>query len=219
MRLVNLMSADEPTVTDPAELLQLVDDPSIKKKINDAFAMAAEMLGLPLERKEEVIAFVNNLANEMAYIEALRDRFDKITAMRDKIQLARKTYSREPLIRETVDQVARLVEKAITQYSAIFEEIDAHTNEVMTMLRNLASEIGYIRQHRDDLHIRLLVWDDLLTEWSETRVLCSLKVTELIRATHRFLAPRFMTVVDWLDMAREEQMKSMRRSGKGMSWH
>ena len=100
MRLVNLMSADEPTVTDPAELMKMADDPMVKKKINQAFAVAAEKLGLPTERKEEVIGFVNQLANEMADIQALRDRFDKIVMMREKIQLARTKYSREPLVRE-----------------------------------------------------------------------------------------------------------------------
>jgi len=218
MRLVSLMSADEPTVTDPVELLKMVDDPAIKKKINAAFGVAAEKLGLPPEQKEEVIGFVNKLANEIAYIEALREIYNEIIDMREKIQLARKKYSREPLVRETADQVARLIEKATKEYGAVFEGIDGHTADIMEMLRNLAEEINYIRRLRDDLHIRLLAWDDLLTRWEEITVECSMKVTELIRATHRFLAPRFMTVVDWLDVARQERMKSNRGPIKAMAW-
>jgi hypothetical protein len=218
MRLVSLMSGDEPTISDPAELLKMVDDPAIKKKINVAFGVAAEKLGLPPEQKGEVIEFVNRLANEMAYIEALRERFDDVIVVREKVQLARKKYSREPLVRETTDQVARLIEKAAKEYGGVFKEIDAHTAEIMEMLRNLADEIIYIRRHRDDLHVRLLAWDDLLTLWAETKVECSMKVTELIRATHRFLAPRFLTAIDWLEMARQERMKSNRGPVKSMSW-
>ncbi len=205
MGLIRLVSGDTPAVNDRVELLRLADDPVVRKKVNAAFAIAAERLGMAADRKEEVIGFVDRLVHELAYIEALHERLDDIDRMRQKIQLTRRKYSREPLLREVVDQVARLVERATRQYSAVFDEIAAHTCEIMTMLRNLAEEIRSIRAYRDDLRVRFLAWDDLLEKWMEIRVECSLRVTELIQATHRFLAPRFMTAVDWLELARRER--------------
>ncbi len=218
MRLVSLMSANEPTVTDPIILLQMAGDPEVKKKVNEAFALAAVKLGLPAECKEEVIGFVNTLANEMAYIEALRDLFDQMLRMREKIQLARRKYSREPLQRETMDQVARLMEKAVKEYAVVFDEIASHTSEIIEMLRNLAEEIAYIRRHRDDLHVRLLAWQELLAQWASVQVERSMVLTELIHSTHRFLAPRFMTVVDWLEVAQKERQKSGKNSKSVMAW-
>ena len=114
--------------------------------------------------------------------------------------------------------MARLIERAAKDYLVIFAEIDAHTGEIMEMLRNLTEEINYIRRHRDDLHVRLLAWDDLSTKWSDVQVECSMKITELISRNPPLLAPRFMTVVDWLEVARRERMKSNRGPVKSMAW-
>ncbi len=216
MLLLGLVSDAETPITDPSEFAKRADDPVIKRKVNEAFTVAAEQLGLAASQKQEVVEYVNTLASELGYVEALRERLFSIDQMRVKIQSLRKRYSREPLVRETVDQVARLIGAATKLYTAIFKEVDAHVSDIISMLRDLESEIKYIRRHRDDLHVRFMAWDDILMQWAAPQVEFSMKATELIQATHRFLAPRFMTFTDWLAVARSEQKK---RSGRIQTMH
>jgi hypothetical protein len=218
LKLVMLVSTDQPTTNDPAELLALADDPEIKKKINESFSVAAVELGMKPEQKQEVIEYVNQLAGELAYLEALRDKFGEIVAMRDKTMAVRKICSSKPTLRETADQVARLMERAKNEYQALFDDVDSRTAEVLPMLRTLGETIELIRKLRDDLYVRFRVWDDLLKRWAEGHVEYSMKISDLLRDTHMFLAPRFMSFTDWTAQAREEQKKRSKLKIQPMTW-
>lgn len=218
MRLITLVSTDEPTTTDPAELLALADDPGVKRKINESFEVAAVELGMRPEQKQEVIAFVNTLAGELGYIEFLREKFLRIDAMRERIQKVRVLHSRTVSIRESSDQVARLIERAKAEYQAIFDDIDNRTSAVVPLLRDIDQSIDFIRKIRDDLHVRFLAWDDILKAWEPSLVEYSVQVNDLLRTTHQFLAPRFMTFTDWTAIAREEQKKRARLRVQPMAW-
>src|SRR5579859_5432327 len=202
LQLVNWMSGGETMITDPDELLQLAEDPAIKKQISAAFGEAAEKLGYGRDEKEKVVKHVEELARELAYIEALRDRFRRIKIMDDKIQGLRRLYGREKSVLEIADQVARLGERAVKEFEQLFMEVDAQTGEILSVLRNLSTQIPYIRDKRDDLHIRLMAWDDILDRWQQTEVKASQQNLTLIRDTYKFLAPRFMVVKEWVLMTK-----------------
>src|SRR5579859_3519083 len=202
LQLVNWMSGGDTMITDPDELLQLAEDPAIKKQISTAFGEAAEKLGYGRDEKEKVVKHVEELARELAYIEALRDRFRRIKIMDDKIQGLRRLYGREKSVLEIADQVARLGERAVKEFEQLFMEVDAQTGEILSVLRNLSTQIPYIRDKRDDLHIRLMAWDDILDRWQQTEVKASQQNLTLIRDTYKFLAPRFMVVKEWVLMTK-----------------
>lgn len=202
VQLVNWMTGGQDVVTDPEELLQLADDPQIKKTVNKAFGEAAEKLGLGRDHKEEVVNHVEALAHELAYIEALRDRFRHVVKMETKIQELRRLYGRERSVLEIADQVARLGERAVDDFTTAFLEVDAQTGEILSALRNLDSQIAYIRDKRDDIHAKLMAWDDVLTEWDKVEIKMSPDKPELLRRAYQFLAPRYMAVKEWVLMSR-----------------
>lgn len=205
VQLVNWMTGGQNLITDPEELLQLAADPQIKKTVNKAFGEAAEKLGLGRDHKEEVIQHVQSLAQELAYIEALRDRLRKIEMMEEKIQGLRRLYGRERSVLEVADQVARLGERALQDFEEQFLEVDAQTGEILSVLRNLDSQIAYIRDKRDDIHARLMAWDDILTEWELVQVKVGPEKPELLRRAYHFLAPRFMMVNEWVLMTKPQR--------------
>jgi len=202
MQLVNWMTGGDQVITEPEELLQLAEDPNIKKNINKAFGEAAVKLGLGIDRKEEVIGHVQQLAQELAYIEALRDRLRHIDGMNQKLQAFRRLYGRERSVMEVVDQVTRLCERALKDFKDAFLEVDAQTGEILSVLRNLASQIDYIRDKRDELYARLMAWDETLAEWDKVQIKMSQDKPELFRRTYHFLAPRFMMVNEWVLMTK-----------------
>ncbi|MSO75395.1 MAG: hypothetical protein EXQ87_00575 [Alphaproteobacteria bacterium] len=51
---------------------------------------------------------------------------------------------------------------------------------------------------RDNLHRRLVVWDEMFTLWLPVRMERSEANANLLRKTYRFLAPRFMQVDEWV---------------------
>lgn len=205
MQLVTWMTGEETLVTNPDDLLQIAQDPQVRKKVNLAFEEAARALGLG-GRKEDVITFIGDLSKELAYIEALRDKYcgaHGITSIEEKMQGLRRLYSPVKSLRENVDQVTRLCSNAVKEYAARFEEVDAQTGEILAVLKNMTGQINYIRDKRDELSQRLLGWDEILKEWRGVSVIKSSDKPELFRALYQFLAPRFMQVNEWALMTRQ----------------
>lgn len=202
MQLVNWMTGGSQTVTDPNELLRLAEDPGAKKNINKAFGEAAIKLGLGLDRKEEVVDHVKQLAQELAYIEALREQLRRIESMDRKLLGFRRLYGRQRSVMDVADQVVRLSKRALKDFQNTFLEVDAQTGEILSVLRNLGSQIAYIRDKRDELHARLMAWDETLTEWDRVQVKAGADKPELLRRTYQFLAPRYMLVNEWVLMTK-----------------
>jgi len=184
-------------------LLHAEDDPTVRQRIQEAFDRAAEELGLP--DKAAVVRLVENLAEELAYIEALRDRLlRRVTLMAAKIELFACASRRDGTPMETLTQVRRLSAEALRQIGRRFEELDAQTGEVMSALRNVDSQRAFIRSNRDWLYRSLRAWEPILGEWDPVQDACP---RGLLARTYRFLAPRFMSVTEWVSQTRPPAAK------------
>ncbi|OAN54255.1 hypothetical protein [Magnetospirillum moscoviense] len=198
MQLVTWLTGDEHIFTSPEELAQVAEDPQVKKNINLAFAEAAEELGLGRDRREEVVTYIETLAKELAYIEAERDVFTEIKKIDDKVQGLRRLYGSDRGMIETVDQVARLCQRALKVFQENFDQIDAQTGEILAMLKNIDNQTDYIRSARDELHRRMIPWEDYFPVWKSVYVVKSDENVLRIRDLYQFLAPRFMQVNEWV---------------------
>lgn len=230
MQLLGWLSHDEHIITDPEELLQVAGDPTFRKKINEAFGEAAEHLGLGRENKEQVVSFITDLADELCYIEALRDQYKRMLEMDSKIQTLRRLYGAERSALEVADPVARLMERATSDFRLQFEQADAQTGEIMAVLKNIDLQKTYIQDMRDELHIRIMAWEEILDDWGLQPARKSQNALDLLNKTYRFLAPRYMPVDEWAMMTklreqaiagtspRKAAEKKVRRLGGQMEW-
>ncbi len=198
MQLVTWLTGNEHIFTSVEELLQLAEDPQVKKNVSLAFSEAAEELGLGREHRDEVVKYIETLARELAYIEAERDVFVEVKKIDEKIQNLRHIYSSDRGMIATTDQVARLSQRAVHQFTELFDQVDAQTGEILAMLKNIDAQIEYIRKVRDDLHRRLMPWEDLIPIWKTVFVIKSDENIVRIRDIYQFLAPRYMQVNDWV---------------------
>ena len=197
MQLVSWLSGKEALITDPLELQQLFDDPGTKQKINDAFAEAARELGVA--DKEEVTQKVEILAEELAYIEALRDQFKAICSIEEKLVAFRQQFRNKASLVAEIDPILRLIGVPTKMLLATFDLVDAQTGEIMAVLKNLDAQTEYIREQRNDLHCRLMAWNDILKAWENIEPGTEpYAMTDLLRDLYRFLAPRFMPVDKWV---------------------
>ncbi len=197
MQLVSWMSGDESVIIDASQLAMVADDPAMKEKIGTAFGEAAKKLGIPPERKEEVINLVDSLGEELAYIEALRDQFTHITVVEAGLGKLSEIYRSDRGVAESLLQVSKLCAIPMREFRGKFEEIDAQTGEIISVLKNIAIQIKFVRECRDDLHQRFWAWMPLAESWS----LCPMKRSstgeKLIDETYRFLARRFLPQKEW----------------------
>lgn len=215
MQMVSWLYGEEHLITNPDELAQVAEDPQTRKRINQAFEEVAERLGIGRERKEEVVGHIETLSDELAYIEALRDLFLHIKSIEQKIQALRKIYARERSVLEVADPVARLARRAIDGFQEKFDECDAQTGEILGAVKNIDAHISYIRAMRDDLHMRLIAWEELLKAWSVVKPEAAPGIPELLRKTYHFLAPRFMPVNEWV-LVSQIQGRPVEASGKSL---
>ena len=185
----------------PEDLIQLIEDPVRRQQVQMAFAKAAESLGLP--SRDAVIQLVEELAQELAYIEALRERLlRRVKAMMDKLNRLAQGYRGDGSHLETLTQVRRLTAAALKQIAHRFDELDAQTGEVMSALRNSDSQRTFIRSNRDWLYRAQRTWESLLGEWDHAGISFDEGMMQLLSRSYQFLAPRFMPVTEWVAVLR-----------------
>lgn len=197
MQLVSWMSGDELLITDPSELAQVADDPKTREKITTAFSEAAKALGIEEERREDVIALISNLADELSYIEALRDVYHDIEHIYKTVHELKNCYRSEQSVLDTIVPLNRLFKIAMSGFNNSFDQLDAQTGEIIAALTNIASVTRFIRDNRDDLHRRLWAWDGLIEDWRGVPASRSAKVETLLEELYHFLAQRFLPRNEW----------------------
>jgi len=211
---LNAGSATDGPEVNVETLLRLADDPAMRRQVQGAMDRAAEALGL--ENQAAVVQLLDELAHELAFVEALRDRLlQRVQAMAQKIERIVQTWRGDITQMETVTQVRRLIGIALKDFMRRFEELDAQTGEVMAALRNATSQRTFIRDKRDFLYRTQRAWQPIIDEWDSTGTDFNEGVRALLTRTYRFLAPRYMPVTEWLSPTRPARTKAPVRQ---MTW-
>ena len=195
--------ANESSKITPQMLVVSVDDPSIRPRVQEALRQASEELGIA-GGGPAVAALIEELAAELAFIEALRERLLlRVQAMGRRLARVKPEMGPlSPARRETLFQVTRLAATGAAQIAASFDEVDGQTAEIMPALRNLERQRTFLRPHRDRLYCEQLAWDSLLQSW-EALPMSAVGdgAWKLVEESYRFLSPRYMTVQEWQSMA------------------
>jgi hypothetical protein len=195
----------------------LDQDAGLRQRVQKAFEQAARELELP--DAPAVVALVENLANELSYIEALRDGLlRRVVLMSDRVGQATRRFRGDGARLESLTQVHRLGEIARRQIAARFDEVDAQTGEVMSALRNIESQQVFIRSNRDLLYRSLRGWEPILREWEAQETLLDDAFWSLIGRTYQFLAPRYMPVQEWQAQTAARPRRGAAKPGSAMSW-
>lgn len=187
----------ETEVRDVSELLKMASDPDIRDKMQEAVTAIAEKLGLGRERRVEVLDRVDKLARELAYIEALRDRFAAVKMIIMKLGQLQALYGPERGFSEEIKRVFVLMRKPVSEFDAMFTEIDGQTSEIVSVLANFEAQVQFIRETRDSLHKRFMPWDELIERWQELPVEMGGNTEGLLRVTYRFMARHFSQDETW----------------------
>ena len=80
----------------------------------------------------------------------------------------------------------------------LFDQVDAQTGEILTVLRSYDKQISFIREMRDELHRQIMVWDEIIEVWEIDLSSRSKAIREAVQATYRFVAYHFPQAQDWM---------------------
>jgi hypothetical protein len=198
LQISSWLTGSEQVISDQLSLLQMAEDPAIKTRVNEAFGDIAAKLGLPPGSKQEVVDRIDLVARELAYIEALRERFSStLPVIRDKTQVLQKVYRRDRSILEELGRIENLIRRPVNEVGGIFDQLDAQSGEIISLLKNLDRQIAFIREARDELHQRLMLWDDIVPLWKGLPAERSGRAEQAMRALYRFLARNFIIQQPW----------------------
>ncbi len=201
---------------DAETLARVADDPALRQQVHDALARAAEMLGL--EDAEQVVALIEDLAYELAFIEALRHRLlRRVKMMVEKLERLTRAFRGDSSHMETLTQVQRLSGVALRQISVRFDELDAQTGEVLAALRNADSQRAFIRSNRDWLYRAQRAWEPILSAWDRADGTIDDGLFALLARSYRFLAPRFMPVTEWISTTKPKPRRKDKQPAR-MIW-
>jgi hypothetical protein len=179
--------------------------------VQTALNRAAEALGLA--SPEEVLGRIEELGEELAYIEALRNGLLRhIVALGVKLETLAQRQQASGTRSDTLARVRQLASVATRQIRQRFEEQDAHVGEVMSALRHVESHRAFIRANRDWLYRSQRGWDPILAEWDVIDLASDGPLRLLLDRTYHFLAPRFMPVTEWVSLLAPTRQKKQQQT-------
>ncbi len=181
---------------DEITLLRLADDAALTREMVTLAIPAAQRL--ELGDATNVLRLLGEMSQEMAYIEALRQRLlARVEGLCRRMAAILATRRRGAATSsDTLAQVHRLALLAYKQVWERFEDVDAQTGEFSSLMRNADNQRQFIRTNRDWLYRQQRMWDPLLSQWEQVGDAVG-EITGLLAKTYQFLAPRFMPVTQW----------------------
>ncbi len=179
------------------EFAAMATDPAVKAKVQEAFSKLAQRMGLPEDRKSEVVDSVERLAKELSYIEALREKVGQMRRLIDLFRRLQAGYKRERGIADSLARIVQLLDKPVRRYEQRLDEVDAQTGETANTILNLGRQIIYVRQARDWLHGETMRWDGILAVWAGETIERSPAQQRKVSDTYRFAARYFPVDEAW----------------------
>jgi hypothetical protein len=191
------LSGEQTMITDVAELQRLADDPTTKQRVQHAIGEIAEKLGLGREGRQQVMDKIDQFARELSYIEGLRERCASIKQIVVLLNRLTKTYRVDKSVAEDIVRILQLLRAPVADFDATFDLIDVQTGQILGVLQSFNSQVEFVREMRNDLHERLMKWDDLLAKWQGMSTTRSPEAEALIKETYRFVAYNFALGQSW----------------------
>ncbi len=194
MQLVSWHTGDEVIMTDANEIAQIANDPRNTELMTAAMRKLAEQLDTPIDQIERM---VDDIAEELASIEALRGRMQIIGEIAQKLKILWNKYRSDRSMTEMLTSIRRMMESANDGFKQSFDELDAQTGEIRAVVQNYSVQVKFIRERRNDLFRRLQAWDEIGRKWTSNVPEPSAETQALVNETFRFLAQRFMLIQEW----------------------
>ncbi len=186
-----------PPAKTPMEFAMLADDPALAPVLRELYAALGESLGPPAKSADEAAVTIDGLSEELAYIEALRERIGGLRGLIATLRAARDIYRRDRVVLDRILRTIQLLERPIAAYERRFEAFDKNFADTVDAARNIAQRIGLARELRDSMHAETMRWDETVAAWAIGLGGTPRSQRGRIDDTYRFAARHFPIASDW----------------------
>ncbi|MEE3626850.1 hypothetical protein UCD39_23205 [Nitrospirillum sp. BR 11752] len=167
-----------------------------KRRMREQAAEIAALVGLAVERKQEVVDRVEVLANELAFLEALREYFKPVFDIGRKLREMQKLARGDRELDHQLRRIQSLLKVPVDKYRGWFDEVEAGTGEAVAALKQFEGTVAMLRRHRDNLHAETLAWEDIPQRWKSVDPAKDEAMLEIGRL-YQFLASRYLDTKVW----------------------
>jgi hypothetical protein len=191
------VSGAERAKLSPIALEAMLAKPETKEQIEKGLDKISLALGMGRGKRQEVLDLIDRLARELAYIEGLRDRYHHASEIVGKLNQVASLYNTDRLFIDEISRVKVLIRPPVKDFREIFAQVDGQTDDVVVMLKAFNRQLIYIREMRDELHQKMLIWDEAIEHWEIDLSYKSKASREAVQFTYRFVAHNFPQSTDW----------------------
>jgi hypothetical protein len=165
----------------------------------------------------ETLNRIQRVAGEFAHIDALRTQLlHGAERLGTVLNRTARTFQGDHTHKELLMQVKRLAMIGIADLRRRFEQADLIVKDIAALADQPDATIDRVRTARDELYVRWRAWEPYCLQWDTIEPGHHARVWHLAYDTYRFLAPRFMTTVEWLSTAEAGPTQTVQRTG--MVW-
>jgi hypothetical protein len=173
-----------------------VAQPETQTKLNNAAKEIANKLGYEMTG-DSVLARIDDLGRELAYIEALQERRGDVLNIVPKVNQLAHVYRGDRAIVDELSRIRTLMLKPIELYDGIFGRLTKHQENIEKAVGHFHERVEFIREQRDDIHQSLMLWDPILTAWRSIELSRCNDTEARITELYRFIARHYLTSQSW----------------------
>ncbi len=182
---------------DNALLIKLAEDPDTKKRAQEGIDKIAEAMKLGKNKRKMVIDIISQLTDELSYIEALKEHFNKIKLVAVKLKKTRSKMSDDKSLSDDVDRILTLISVPLSEYNSCFKSLEADTGDILILVKSSKEKIQCIRETRDSLRSYFMEWEETAQSWAGQAIEVNCGLEALVRDTYRFVATNFPLTRSW----------------------
>jgi hypothetical protein len=175
------------------DLQKIVSSDENKRALIGALKSAALAIGLKGNESEKIIDYIETLARELCYIEALRERCFEVRKIRKNLATLKKSYSEEIRTSSDILRIKTLIGMGLGELDKILNNVDVELSDILGALMSVDEVVLSVRKARDDLHCILMEWDSVIAKWKGLELARSKEIDLALSATYKLLAMRFNT--------------------------
>jgi len=179
------------------DILEHAESAESKAILESSYDEIATELELGEGKRDHIIELMDKLAQELSYVEALREKFLELRHMQAKLKSLYSTYQGEKAITEAITRCNSLLEVPIKEQFEKFAEFDTYMTDIINIMRHFDAQVNFIRGERDAFRQTYMLWENLLTQWNEFPGGRNDVTNSLVNETYRFAAQHFVRTADW----------------------
>jgi hypothetical protein len=178
------------------DILERAESAEAKAMLESSYDEIATDLELGEGKRDHIIELMDKLAQELSYVEALREKFLELRHIQAKLKSLYSTYQGEKAITEAITRCNSLLEVPIKEQFEKFTEFDTYMTDIINIMRHFDAQVNFIRGERDAFHQTYMLWENLLIQWNEFPGGRNDAASNLVNETYRFAAQHFVRTAD-----------------------